>query len=40
MVGEEFTYLTDDYRRRDHARQVRIDTAYDDRTTILYYYPA
>ncbi len=39
MVGEGFTYLTDDYRRRDRSRQVRIDTAYDDRTTILYDYP-
>lgn len=39
MVGEEFTYLTDDYRRRDRSRQVRVNTAYDDRTTILYYYP-
>jgi len=39
MVGEGFTYLTDDYRRRDRSRQARIDTAYDDRTTILYYYP-
>lgn len=39
MVGEDFTYLTDDYRRRDRSRQVRVNTAYDDRTTILYYYP-
>ena len=39
MVGEGFTYLTDDYRRRDRSRQVRVNTAYDDRTTILYYYP-
>lgn len=39
MVGDDFTYLTDDFRRRDPSRQARIDTAYDDRTTILYYYP-
>jgi len=39
MVGDDFTYLTRQYRRRDHSRKVRIDTAYDDRTTILYYYP-
>ncbi len=39
MVGEEFHYLTRDYRRRDRSRRCRIDTAYDDRTTILYYYP-
>jgi len=39
MVGEEFRYLTRSYRRRDRSRKVRINTAYDDRTTILYYYP-
>jgi glutamyl-tRNA(Gln) amidotransferase subunit D len=39
MVGEDFTYLTDGYRRRDPARRVRVDTAYEDRTSILYYYP-
>lgn len=31
--------LTEDFVRRDPARQVKIDTAYDDRVTILYYYP-
>lgn len=35
----EFVYLTSDYRRRDRSRKVRIDAAYDDRVTILYYYP-
>ncbi len=39
MVGDDFTWLTDDYRRRDRSRLPRLDTAYDDRTTILYYYP-
>ncbi len=39
MVGDDFTYLTDDFRRRDRSRKVRVDTAYEDRTTILYYYP-
>lgn len=39
MVGDDFTYLTGDYRRRDSSRRVRVNTAYDDRTTILYYYP-
>jgi L-asparaginase/Glu-tRNA(Gln) amidotransferase subunit D len=39
MVGEDFTYLTDDFRRRDRSRRVRVDTAYEERTTILYYYP-
>jgi glutamyl-tRNA(Gln) amidotransferase subunit D len=39
MVGDEFTYLSDDVCRRDRSRKVRVDTAYEDRTTILYYYP-
>jgi glutamyl-tRNA(Gln) amidotransferase subunit D len=39
MVGDEFTYLTRDYRRRDASRRVKVDAAYDDCTTILYYYP-
>ena len=30
---------TSDYRKRDKTRQVKIDAVYDDRTTILYYYP-
>jgi len=36
---DTFTYLHRDFRRRDPSRQVKVDTAYDDRTTILYYYP-
>lgn len=36
---DDFVYLTDDYLRRDPARRVTIDAVYDDRTTILYYYP-
>ncbi len=36
---DQFNPLTDDYVHRDPTRQVRIDTAYDDRVTILYYYP-
>ena len=39
MVGEEFTYISRDHRRRDPQRRVRVDTAYEERTTILYYYP-
>ncbi len=31
--------LTTDYRHRDPSREVRVDAAYDDRVTILYYYP-
>ncbi|MCG6962717.1 MAG: Glu-tRNA(Gln) amidotransferase subunit GatD [Acidobacteria bacterium] len=36
---DEFTILNGDYARRDSERQVRIDPTYDDRVTILYYYP-
>ena len=36
---DKFTYLSRDYLRRDRARQVKIDPVYDDRVTILYYYP-
>jgi glutamyl-tRNA(Gln) amidotransferase subunit D len=40
MVSRDaFNPLTDDYVHRDPTRRVRIDTAYDDRVTILYYYP-
>ena len=40
MVSRDsFTYLTTDYRKRDPSRQVRVDPVYNDRTTILYYYP-
>jgi glutamyl-tRNA(Gln) amidotransferase subunit D len=40
MVSRDsFTYLTKDFARRDPTRQVRIDAVYDDRATILYYYP-
>lgn len=35
----DFSYLTDDFRRRDRSRKVIIDAVYDDRVTILYYYP-
>jgi glutamyl-tRNA(Gln) amidotransferase subunit D len=38
-VGDEVRHLRSDYRRRDLSRKVRVNTAYDDRTTILYYYP-
>jgi glutamyl-tRNA(Gln) amidotransferase subunit D len=33
------TILNPSYRRRDSSRQVKIDAVYDDRVTILYYYP-
>jgi glutamyl-tRNA(Gln) amidotransferase subunit D len=28
-----------DYRKRDRNRKVRLDAAFDDRVTLLYYYP-
>jgi len=39
VSAEGFTYLTQDYMRRDSRREVRVDAVYEDRTTILYYYP-
>ncbi len=39
VEDKSFKYLTDDYVRRDPEREVLIDTAHDDRVTILYYYP-
>jgi len=37
--GDSFSPLTEQYQRRDASREILIDTAYDDRVTILYYYP-
>jgi glutamyl-tRNA(Gln) amidotransferase subunit D len=34
-----FTTINPDYLPRDPSRKVRIDTKYDDRVTIIYYYP-
>lgn len=40
MVSRDHvTHFTGDYLRRDRTRRVIIDPAYDDRVTILYYYP-
>jgi len=39
VEDDSFKYLTNDYLRRDPEREVLIDTAHDDRVTILYYYP-
>jgi glutamyl-tRNA(Gln) amidotransferase subunit D len=36
---DKFDYLTEDYLPRDRTRKVVIDTAFNDRVTILYYYP-
>ena len=39
VEDDDFKYLTNDYQRRDPEREVMVDTAHDDRVTILYYYP-
>jgi glutamyl-tRNA(Gln) amidotransferase subunit D len=36
---DEFNALNRNYTRRDRSRKVTVDAVYDDRTTILYYYP-
>ncbi len=36
---DDFVYLTDQYRKRCATRPAHIDPVYEDRTTILYYYP-
>lgn len=36
---DRFDLLTPDFLPRDPSRQVRIDTAHDDRVTMIYYYP-
>ncbi|MDJ0766268.1 MAG: Glu-tRNA(Gln) amidotransferase subunit GatD [Myxococcota bacterium] len=36
---KRFDYLTEDYIKRDPTRQIKIDPVYEDRVTILYYYP-
>ncbi len=35
----EIVHIKTDYRRRDKTRQVKLDAVFDDRVTILYYYP-
>jgi glutamyl-tRNA(Gln) amidotransferase subunit D len=39
VSATEFEPLTDEYRPRNSHRRVKIDPVYDDRVTILYYYP-
>jgi len=36
---DDFQYITDDYVPRDPERRARVDPVYEDRVTILYYYP-
>jgi len=37
--ARRIVHLRDDYRRRRSDRHVRINTAFDERVTIVYYYP-
>lgn len=39
VTAEKITYLRNDFRRRRRDRHVRISTAFEERVTILYYYP-
>jgi glutamyl-tRNA(Gln) amidotransferase subunit D len=39
VYRDRFVPVTEDYRRRDPKRQIVIDAVYDDRVTMLYYYP-
>jgi len=39
VTRDEFVYLKDDVRPRRSDRNVTIDTAFDDRVSIVYYYP-
>ncbi len=39
VTGEKITYLRSDFRRRRRDRRVRINTAFEEKVTILYYYP-
>ena len=36
---DSFTTINPDYLRRDRSRKIKVDPAYDDRVSILYYYP-
>jgi len=40
MIDEEkISYLRTDYKPRERGRTVKVNVAYDDKVTILYYYP-
>lgn len=41
MVSQEngFKYIAKDYKKRRNDKQVKIDTAFDERVSIVYYYP-
>jgi len=36
---DKISYLTTEYKKRRNDRKVKIDTAFDDRVAIVYYYP-
>ncbi len=37
--AKKITHLRDRYRKRDKKREVKINTAFEEKVTILYYYP-
>jgi len=39
ITPEEYHPIRDDYRKRRKDRSVKIDTAFEDKVSILYYYP-
>jgi glutamyl-tRNA(Gln) amidotransferase subunit D len=40
MVSRDrFDYVSEDFLRRDRTRRVKVDPVFNDRVTILYYYP-
>jgi glutamyl-tRNA(Gln) amidotransferase subunit D len=41
MVSQEdgFKYIANDYKKRRNDKKVKIDTAFDERVSIVYYYP-
>ncbi len=39
VTPEKFTPLRDDYKKRDPERKVKINTAFEEKVAIIYYYP-
>ena len=39
VSNDRFDYITFDFLNRNHGRPMKIDPLYDDRVTLLYYYP-
>jgi len=39
VASGKIDYINNDYRRRDMSRSVELDTVFDERVSIVYYYP-